>query len=94
VGLGACGQTNTDSQLIAALNAPQFGSSPGGNPNDNTNCNKQALVQGPNGNSVTVTIVDECPGCGYGSLDLSPAAFSVLAPESEGRISISWCFLD
>lgn len=83
VGLGACGQTNSDSQLVAALNSDQYSSS---------NCGRSATVTGPSGNSVTVTIVDECPGCGYGSLDLSPTAFSDLAPESEGRIDISWCF--
>jgi expansin (peptidoglycan-binding protein) len=33
---------------------------------------------------------DECPGCGYGSLDLSPAAFSRLANLNAGDIPISW----
>lgn len=35
-----------------------------------------------------VSVADACPGCNYGDLDLSPAAFSDLAPESQGVVSI------
>jgi len=86
-GLGSCGHTNTDTQLIAALNAPQMGSYP--NPNNNPNCGKFAMVHGPKG-SVRVQIVDTCPPCAYGSLDLSPAAFAKIADLATGRIKISW----
>ncbi|ELR15053.1 riboflavin aldehydeforming enzyme, putative [Acanthamoeba castellanii str. Neff] len=89
VGLGACGQYNNNNQLVAALNKPQFGSSPGGNPNHNPNCGRQALVHGPKG-QVQVTIVDMCPACGWGSLDLSPAAFSKIADMAQGRVHITW----
>lgn len=84
-GLGACGWTNSDSDFIAALNAPQFGSGSNGNPN----CGKSATIH-RGGKSVTVKIVDECPECSYGSLDLSPAAFDVIASEDEGRVEITW----
>ncbi|PRP87097.1 riboflavine-aldehyde-forming enzyme [Planoprotostelium fungivorum] len=80
-GLGACGHTNGANDLIAALNKAQYGS--GGY------CGKKATVHGPNG-SVKVTIVDECPGCSYGDLDLSPAAFKKIADLSAGRVSIHW----
>lgn len=70
-------------------NKPQFGSSPGGNPNHNPNCGRQALVHGPKG-QVLVTIVDMCPACGWGSLDLSPAAFSKIADMAQGRVHITW----
>ncbi len=70
-------------------NKPQFGSSPGGNPNHNPNCGRQALVHGPKG-QVRVTIVDMCPACGWGSLDLSPAAFSQIADMAQGRVHITW----
>lgn len=45
-----------------------------------------------NGVSVSVTITDRCAGCaGAYDLDFSPAAFSVLADESVGRIhGVSW----
>jgi hypothetical protein len=89
-GLGACGITNTASDMIAALNAPQFGSYT--NSNDDPNCGKQAQVF-YNGKSVTVTITDRCPACAYGSLDLSPAAFNQLADPALGRIDITWNWL-
>ena len=43
-GLGSCGETNGDKDLIAALNAPQMGSH--GNPNNNPMCGKKAKVTG------------------------------------------------
>jgi expansin (peptidoglycan-binding protein) len=42
------------------------------------------------GKSITVPIVDECPGCDPAGIDLSRTAFRALAPESKGRIDISW----
>lgn len=54
VGLGSCGISNTDKDLVAALNAPQMGSS--SNPNSNKNCGRKAQVEGPKG-KVTVKIV-------------------------------------
>ncbi|ANB14453.1 hypothetical protein AWJ20_2043 [Sugiyamaella lignohabitans] len=86
-GMGSCGIESSDSDFIAALNAPQMGSP--ANPNANPNCGKKAIVYS-GGKSVTVTIVDKCPSCAYGSLDLSPAAFNELADPSAGRIDISW----
>ncbi|CAM0138800.1 hypothetical protein VKS41_005988 [Umbelopsis sp. WA50703] len=86
-GLGSCGVTNSDDDMIAALNAPQMGSYP--NPNQNPNCGKYAMVHGPKG-SVRVRIEDTCPPCLKGSLDLSPAAFAKIADLSQGRISITW----
>ncbi|KAI9316449.1 RlpA-like double-psi beta-barrel-protein domain-containing protein-containing protein, partial [Dichotomocladium elegans] len=86
-GVGSCGKDNSDSELVAALNAPQMGSS--GNPNNNSNCGRKARVKGPKG-SVTVTIVDTCPPCKKGDLDLSPAAFAKIADFAKGRVAISW----
>ncbi|RKP23455.1 RlpA-like double-psi beta-barrel-protein domain-containing protein-containing protein [Syncephalis pseudoplumigaleata] len=40
--------------------------------------------------TVRVPIVDECPSCSAGSIDLSRGAFRALAAESAGRIDISW----
>ncbi|PRP85318.1 riboflavine-aldehyde-forming enzyme [Planoprotostelium fungivorum] len=83
-GLGACGHHNTGKDLIAALNAPQW--------TNGGKCGRRAKVQGPHG-TVTVTIVDECPGCKYGDLDLSPTAFSKIAKISDGRVKISWSWV-
>lgn len=32
--------------------------------------------------------LDACPGCDYGDLDMSPAAFNDLAPQSQGVVQI------
>ncbi|CEP07985.1 hypothetical protein [Parasitella parasitica] len=89
VGLGSCGQTNSNSELVAALNAPQMQN--GANPNKNPQCGKKIKVTNPaNGKSVTVKIVDTCPPCSSGDVDLSPSAFSAIADMSLGRIPIKW----
>lgn len=80
VGLGSCGQTNTDSQMVGALSESIMESS---------YCGKSITVKGPSG-SVTVKIVDTCPGCSKGDIDLSPAAFKKIASLSAGRVPISW----
>jgi hypothetical protein len=76
-----------DSSISLFQNAPQMGSSP--NPNSNPNCGKYAKVTGPNG-TVRVKIVDTCPPCAYGSLDLSPTAFEQIADLAAGRVPITW----
>jgi expansin (peptidoglycan-binding protein) len=42
---------------------------------------------------VVVRIVDLCPGCGLGDLDLSMTAFAKIAPLSRGRVPITWHFV-
>ena len=39
------------------------------------------------------TVVDKCEGCGPDDIDLSPSAFTVLAPEAKGRIQVTWNYL-
>lgn len=46
-----------------------------------------------NGKTATATILDECPGCPYGGLDLSRGLFDFFASESEGVIYGSWDFV-
>ncbi|OMH83930.1 Papain inhibitor [Zancudomyces culisetae] len=91
VGLGACGVTNSNSELVAAISHVEYGVN--ANPNNAPVCGKCALVTGPDGKTVTVKIVDSCPACNSGSLDLSPTAFQKLAPLSAGRIKIKWSFV-
>ncbi|PVU91698.1 hypothetical protein BB559_004019 [Furculomyces boomerangus] len=95
VGIGSCGLLNTTSQLVCALNYKQYGTNP--NPNKAECCGKCALVSytpptGPK-KEVKVQIVDRCPVCEFGSLDLSSAAFEKLAPLTVGRIKISWKYV-
>ncbi len=74
----------TDGDLIAALNAQQYGTADW--------CGACAEVEGPNG-SVSVMVVDQCPECAHGDLDLSPTAFNQIAEQSAGRVTITWNFV-
>ena len=42
---------------------------------------------------VTVRIVDQCPECPQGDVDLSPDAFAKIAELSLGRVDISWQYI-
>ncbi|THU90164.1 hypothetical protein K435DRAFT_676481 [Dendrothele bispora CBS 962.96] len=91
-GLGACGVTTTESDLICAVAHEFFDGYAAGNPNKNPICNKQIDVT-YQGKSVTVTVVDRCEGCKGYDLDFSPTAFDHLASRDLGRIQgISWKF--
>ncbi|KAI9492581.1 RlpA-like double-psi beta-barrel-protein domain-containing protein-containing protein [Zychaea mexicana] len=83
VGLGSCGQTNSDSEMVAALSSSLMA---GGE-----NCGKKLTVTSDSG-SVTVTAVDTCPSCATGDVDFSSAAFQKLGDVDEGRIPIEWSF--
>ncbi|KAJ1955022.1 hypothetical protein EC988_002113 [Linderina pennispora] len=85
---GACGKPNKSSDLIAALNKPQYGNVDKKSPE----CGKCALVKGPLG-QVKVQIVDACPECKHGSLDLSPTAFEKIAKKKDGRVKITWSWV-
>jgi len=87
VGLGACGATNSDEELVCALNHDQFGEYVNGA--SSPACGACLMVTGPLG-SVKVRVVDKCPGCKNGDLDLSPAAFNKIGAEVQGRIKIDW----
>ncbi|KAL1918112.1 uncharacterized protein VTP21DRAFT_3378 [Calcarisporiella thermophila] len=89
VGADACGSKSKNSDMVAALNAPQFGK---GDTTKNRNCGRRVLIFGPKG-MVVVKIVDLCPGCKNGDLDLSPTAFKKIANLSQGRVPIKWKFL-
>ncbi|CRK38585.1 hypothetical protein BN1723_015362 [Verticillium longisporum] len=51
-------------------------------------------VTGPNGDSITAMIVDQCPECDEGHLDLFQNAFEKIGTLSEGIISTSYEFVD
>lgn len=86
-GTNSCGTQSSDSDMMAAMNVAQMGN--GANPNANPNCGKKVAIKGPKG-SVTVTIMDTCPGCKSGDIDLSPAAFDKIADQAQGRVPITW----
>lgn len=96
VGLGACGGTNGNGDMIAAASMllfDGFDGYTGANPNSNPICGKQAQITFE-GKSIVVTIVDRCVGCAREDLDLSPAGFALLANQDRGRVSgATWHFL-
>lgn len=53
-------------------------------------CGACVQVIGPKGDTIRIRIVDRCPECPQGNVDLSPLAFSKIADTSLGRVPISW----
>nr|GAT43386.1 predicted protein [Mycena chlorophos] len=90
-GLGACGRKNKSSDLIVAVSKNMYDSYPGATANPNTNpiCGKK-LKASYKGKSVSLTVVDRCPGCSPDDLDMTETAFGLLAPPPEGRIKVEW----
>ncbi|KAI4857365.1 barwin-like endoglucanase [Aureobasidium sp. EXF-8846] len=56
-------------------------------------CGSCVSVKGPNGNSITAMVTDQCPGCGTNHLDLYEDAFPKLADKSKGIIPITWDYV-
>ncbi|KAH7340333.1 RlpA-like double-psi beta-barrel-protein domain-containing protein-containing protein [Rhizoctonia solani] len=87
-GMGACGQYSNPGDFIVALNSAQYG---GGYPGPN--CFKPITICAK-GKCVGATIMDECPTCGYGSLDLSEGLFTQFANTGDGVFQMTWTFAD
>jgi expansin len=82
-GTGACGFPASTDFMVAAINDEQY---------SKANCGRCIEVTGPLG-KVVVRIVDKCPGCSFGDVDLSQTAFGKIAKLSAGRIDIEWHFV-
>lgn len=67
--------------MVAALNAPEY--------NNAAFCGAYVSVTGPKG-TVVVRIVDLCPECKAGHLDLSQEAFAKIADLPQGLVPITW----
>ena len=52
-------------------------------------CGGYLEVHGPDG-SVRVEVIDQCPGCAAGHIDLSEAAFSAIAPLNAGLVNVTY----
>ncbi|CAO3594461.1 unnamed protein product [Absidia cylindrospora] len=88
--LGSCGKTNSDSEMVVALNAPDMAN--GANSNNNPKCGEKIEIHYES-KSVVATIVDTCPSCAKGALDMSPAVFAALADLDLGVIKVTWDFI-
>jgi len=82
-GKGACGIDTPSDYLVAAINDEQY---------SKANCGRCVEVTGPKG-TVVVKVIDKCPGCDAGDLDLSETAFTKIANKSAGRVKIGWRFV-
>ncbi|KAK1229639.1 hypothetical protein PQX77_007274 [Marasmius sp. AFHP31] len=85
-GLGACGGYNNPGDFIVALNSAQYG---GGYPGPN--CGKSITIS-YGGKTSIATIVDECPTCDYGDLDLSQGLFEFFDSTDKGVLQGEWWF--
>lgn len=81
-GAGHCGYDASPNDMdVAAMNAPQFYGS--------AVCGTCAEIEGPKG-TVVVRVVDSCPECNEGHLDLSRQAFGKIADMVDGRVTTRW----
>ncbi len=86
-GLGACGWTNSGSDFIVAMNAPEWA---GG-----SHCGQTVTITNTgNGNTQTAQVADLCPGCSWGSLDMSTGSSPALnnGNMDAGVFPITWSF--
>jgi expansin (peptidoglycan-binding protein) len=80
-GDGACMFGPTGDLDVTAMNHVQYAGSAA--------CGQCVEVEGPGG-TVAVRVVDLCPECGVGHLDLSALAFARIADPADGRVDIRW----
>ncbi|KAF1802096.1 hypothetical protein V8B55DRAFT_1476934 [Mucor lusitanicus] len=83
----ACGGKKiSDDSEIVALNAPQYGKMS----EDSDWCGKEIEITGPKG-TTKATILDACPECSHGDLDLTPVLFErVCGSKGKGVADITW----
>ncbi|GJJ68420.1 hypothetical protein EMPS_00766 [Entomortierella parvispora] len=90
---GACNvHWDGNVEPIVALNAHQMGAQSWGNPACG---HKVRITNKANHKTVVARIVDKCPGdeCAWGSLDLSPAAFTQIGDLDTGVLEIEWNYI-
>lgn len=83
-GSGNCSFDPTGDLMVGAMNHVDYAASAA--------CGACVHMVGPSGEA-TVRIVDQCPECKQGDIDLSPEAFGKLADLSLGRITIHWTYV-
>jgi len=70
--------------MVAAMNHPEYEGSYA--------CGACVRIDGPLG-STTVRIVDRCPECLAGHVDLSVEAFDAVARREDGRVDVTWTYV-
>lgn len=80
-GIGNCSLSAPADNLYVAVSPGEYG--------DGNECGSYLQVQGPKG-SIQVKVIDKCPGCAAGHVDLSKTAFEDIGDLSQGIIPISY----
>jgi expansin (peptidoglycan-binding protein) len=84
-GTGNCGFDATpDDLMLGAMNHVDYANS--------AVCGGCVRLTGPNA-TITIRMVDQCPECPAGNIDLSPEAFALIADLSLGRVPITWQYV-
>ncbi|KAJ7692154.1 hypothetical protein B0H17DRAFT_1062075 [Mycena rosella] len=78
---GRCGRDIQNSDLAVALSPTNYA--------NGAHCG-QVIVFQHNGLSVAASVEDECVACSGNGVDLTSGAFQVLAPLSDGIISVTY----
>ncbi|KNE72193.1 hypothetical protein AMAG_20556 [Allomyces macrogynus ATCC 38327] len=84
VGLGAWESTNSNSELVVALNAPEFG--PAWPPRSSAACSSCLAIsspENPSAGTVVVRIVDKCPGTAASTP--APTTVTPTVPAAPGK---------
>ena len=90
-GYGACGtQIDASTQMLVAAPAAYW-TTP--NPNNDPLCQGISIQVTYNGTTHTLPVVDKCPSCDAGHIDLSQPAFAALANTDLGNIPVTWQFV-
>jgi len=85
--VGNCGKKNKSTDLIVALSTAMYAKG--------KHCGHFIVVTNKKTKkTVRLKIVDSCPGCGNGDLDISPTAFDVLSNNHRnlGVLDTTWTF--
>ncbi|KAJ1653252.1 hypothetical protein IWQ61_006587 [Dispira simplex] len=90
-GMGACGVSFTDDELVAAIHVTFFTNE--SNPNEDIICGKRIKIMSDEKKSVIVTIRDKLPAGKEGDIDLTEEAFTRLYPKEVGRFVATWEFV-
>lgn len=80
-GKGNCSFDASTDLMVAAINKRDYAAA--------SMCGAYVAVTGPKG-TVIVRVVDKCPGCAQGDIDLSRQAFAKIADPAVGRVPITW----
>lgn len=89
VGMGSCGFNNGKDEHVVAINHGDMAN--GANPNANPHCGKYINIYDESGNTVQAKVVDTCPVCESGAIDVTESVFKLVRPNGDGRVhDVKW----